>query len=109
MRIVVSAVLAVALLGILSLGALGGGGDSCSACQLDPERVVRGSCPYTITIQCWCEVWDWYVCCIRQACFPAYFDGPCTDCHFFEDCLFATCGTIYPESVEDEHGRRRML
>lgn len=90
------------------MGVFAGEGEFCSACQIEPEQAVRGSCPYVVTIQCWCEVWDWYVCCIRQYCEQAYFGGPCTDCHFFEDCFMATCGTIYPESVEDVRGRRLL-
>ena len=97
MRCMRIGILLLVAFGAVALGGLAAEPASCSACKTDQQAFTEGSCPYTITIQCWCEIPDIYICCIRQTCEPAGFGGPCTDCYFFRECYWQDCDTDPPE------------
>jgi hypothetical protein len=86
------------LMGLFVLSAWGDEREVCLPCNVD-RRSMEGSCPYHITIQCWCEVWPAYVCCIRQVCTQLYDFGPCTLCWFYEQCYVLDCSASPPESA----------
>ena len=64
-----------------------GGQPACSSCSGGIALQTEGSCPYTITIQCWCDIEPFVICCIRQICrFPYDWAPYCNDCWFYERC-----------------------
>jgi hypothetical protein len=89
-------VLAIVVLAVAS-GALAASRTTCSACETGVLESM-GFCSYS-TIQCWCEAWPNWVCCIRRACVPEPMTGLCTICWNHEECFTWPCGTTYPEST----------
>ena len=72
----------------------------CPARNRQGGPATEGSCPYTITIQCWCEIPPAYVCCIRQFCMRPFDWAPqCNYCWFYEECYVQDCNSAPPEST----------
>jgi hypothetical protein len=84
------------------------GRPECPSCPGKDVPQEWGSCPFTITIQCWCET-PIYVCCIRQICvFPHDWAPYCNYCWFYEECYVQDCGAIIPEIATLPDGRRPL-
>jgi len=91
--------LTITVFPILSTSAASG--EQCSACLKSEEAVLSSNCPFTRVVRCWCETPPYWVCCLYQTCYPAYFGGPCTDCQYWKDCfVWYPCEGPYPTQVQ---------
>ena len=80
----------------------------CIPCSAKVEPQTETTCPYQITIQCWCET-PIYVCCTRQMCdWPHDWAPYCNKCWFHDECYLQDCGIIIPEIATYPAGQRPL-